>query len=109
MASEAIMEIGEANFPKVVEASQSPVLLDFWASWCGPCRALAPIVDEIASEMKGQLVVGKVNTDDEGSLAMKYGIRSIPTMIVFKGGKEVERIIGLRSKEEILSTIRPHL
>lgn len=109
MASEAIMEVGEANFSKVVEASQAAVLLDFWASWCGPCRALAPIVDEIATEMKGQLVVGKVNTDDEGSLAMKYGIRSIPTMIVFKGGKEVERIIGLRSKEEILSAIRPHL
>lgn len=101
MASEAIMELSDASFDNEVIKSDLPVLVDFWAPWCGPCRAVAPIVEEISSAYEGKIKVGKVNVDENPSITMKFGIRSIPTLLVFKGGEAVEQIIGAVPKGEI--------
>lgn len=101
MASEAIMELNDASFDNEVIKSDLPVLVDFWAPWCGPCRAVAPIVEEISSAYEGKIKVGKVNVDENPSITMKFGIRSIPTLLVFKGGEAVEQIIGAVPKGEI--------
>lgn len=89
-----ILELSEANFEQEVLRSEEPVLVDFWATWCMPCRIMAPVVEEIARSWAGRLKVGKVNTDDVPSLAMKYGIHAIPTLVFFQGGREIERIVG---------------
>lgn len=91
------------NFENEVLKSDKPVLVDFWASWCGPCKMLSPAISEIAEEKAATLKVGKVNVDDEGELAQKFGIMSIPTLILFKNGKEEKTLIGLRPKEQIIS------
>ena len=101
MASEAIMELSDASFENEVINSEVPVLVDFWAPWCGPCRAVAPIVEEISEAYEGQIKVGKLNVDENPSTTMKFGIRSIPTLLVFKGGEAVEQIIGAVPKGEI--------
>jgi len=101
MASEAIIEISDSNFESEVVNSDVPVLVDFWAPWCGPCRAIAPIVEEISSTYEGKIKVGKMNVDENQSTTMKFGIRSIPTIIMFKGGEAVEQIIGAVPKAEI--------
>ena len=88
------VKVSEADFSKTVEGSQAPVLVDFYADWCGPCRMVAPFVDEIAQAHVGKLLVAKVDTDKAPGVAMRFGIRSIPTLVVFKGGKEVERSVG---------------
>jgi thioredoxin 1 len=93
--------IGEDNFQKTVLQSKSPVMVDFWAKWCGPCIASAPILEELAKEYAGKLDFAKVDVDENGPLAVKYGIASIPTMIVFKGGQPVKQVIGYRSKKEL--------
>lgn len=90
---------------KEVLASAPVVLVDFWAVWCGPCRALGPIVEEIASEFEGKIVVGKCNVDEAQDISMEYGIRSIPTIIFFKDGQPVDKTIGLVPKEEIVKRI----
>ena len=90
---------------KELIASNKPVMIDFYADWCGPCKALSPIIDEIAEKEK-HIVVGKVNVEEEKDLANKYRVRSIPTMVVFKGGKEVNRLVGFMPKEEILEKIK---
>ena len=97
-----MIELNDANFEHEVIASQSPVLVDFWAEWCGPCRAITPIVEEIAGQYAGRLKVGKVNVDDSAGTATRFGIRSIPSLLFFKDGKVVDTIIGAVPKGEIL-------
>ncbi len=89
------------NFEEIVMGADVPVLVDFWATWCGPCMMLAPTVEEIAKENEGSLIVGKVNVDDHPALAAQFGIASIPTLLLFKDGQLVDTMIGLRSKAEI--------
>jgi thioredoxin len=101
MAANGIIELSDSNFETEVIKSETPVLVDFWAPWCGPCRAIAPIVEEISSSYQGKLKVGKLNVDENQQTTMKFGIRSIPTLIVFKGGKAVEQIIGAVPRGEI--------
>ena len=109
MASKNVIELTDATFEKEVLQSDVPVLVDFWATWCGPCRAIAPIVDEIATEYQGKLKVGKVDTDRHQKYAASLGVSSIPALFVFKGGKVVERIVGARPKAAMLGFITPHL
>jgi thioredoxin 1 len=109
MASEKILELTGSNFEQEVIASGRLFLVDFWAEWCGPCRIVAPIIDELANEYEGKIDVGKVNVDNEGTLAQKYRIMSIPTIILFKDGNMVERIVGARSAQEFKSIIDKHL
>lgn len=103
------IEANEDNFEVEVLKSSIPVLVDFWATWCGPCKMVAPIVSEIASEYDGKIKVAKVNVDDNQSLAMKYGIRSIPSLLLFKGGQVVDQIIGAQPKTALSAMIGKYL
>jgi len=103
------LEFTTANFDNEVVKSDIPVLVDFWAEWCGPCRMIGPIVDEIGKEMQGQLKVGKVNVDLDPAIAQKYAIRNIPTLLVFKGGDVVDKIIGAMPKPQLVAKLQPHL
>ena len=105
----AVMEITAKNFKDEVEKSDLPVLIDFWAEWCGPCRMVAPIVEQISIEMSSKLKVGKVNVDDEQDLAMHFNVLSIPTLILFKKGQIAETIVGALPREQILAKIKPKL
>jgi thioredoxin 1 len=106
---EKALELNENNFKQEVLESSIPVLVDFWATWCGPCRMVGPIVEEIASDYKDKMKVGKVNTEDNANLAGEYGVISIPTMIIFKNGKPVDQIIGAVPKEVIVKKMDTHL
>ena len=100
------VKITTTNFEQEVLQSQIPVLLDFWADWCGPCRMAAPIIDEIAAETAGKVKVGKVNVDTDIELAQRYRIASIPTFLVFKNGELAEKAIGLQSKEDLVNLLK---
>ncbi len=100
----AVIEINAGNFEQEVVQSDKPVLLDFWASWCGPCKMLSPVVDQVGEELDS-VKVGKVNVDDESELAAKFGVASIPTLVVLKNGKEVNRSVGVVPKERILGLL----
>ena len=89
-----ITELTSENFDSFIKNAAAPVLVDLWASWCGPCKMLSPLVDQLAEEMGDKLAVGKVNVDDEGEIAMRYGVQSIPTLLLFKGGELVNKNIG---------------
>lgn len=102
----SVVTITSENFEKEVLQSEKPVLVDFWASWCGPCQMLSPIVDGIAEELEGEIKVGKVNVDEQIELSSQFKVMSIPTLIVFKDGKAVSTSVGVRSKQEILSMIK---
>ncbi|MCS6902694.1 MAG: thioredoxin [Candidatus Bipolaricaulota bacterium] len=104
-----LLYLSDANFSREVLQSSQPALVDFYADWCGPCRAIAPIVEEIAHELAGRLKVAKLDVDQNQEIALKYGVQSIPTLILFKNGQEVERWIGYMSKSKLLSKIEPHL
>ena len=104
-----IVEGTDLNFEMEVLKSDMPVLVDFWAPWCGPCRMVAPIVEEIASEYKGKIKVVKLNTDENQNIAIKYGIRSIPTLGIFKDGKVVDSVIGAVPKQHLVEKIKPYL
>lgn len=101
MSGETVIHISEGTFEDEVLKSTQPALVDFWAPWCGPCRAIAPILDEIAEEYKGKVKVAKVNVDENRKLAGDHGIQSIPTMLLFKDGKVVDKLIGLVPKDRL--------
>jgi thioredoxin len=100
MAAPNIVTLTDSNFDQEVTKSAQPVLVDFWAEWCGPCKMLAPILDELATEYDGKVKIGKVNIDDHQNLAGQYRITSIPTLLIFKGGQVVDQVVGLRSKKD---------
>jgi thioredoxin 1 len=105
----AAAQVTDATFKQEVLESDVPVLVDFWAPWCGPCRMVAPVVDEIAEQYNGQVKVVKVNTDENPSVASQYGIRSIPTLMIFKGGQRVDMVVGAVPKTTLASTLEKHL
>ena len=109
MAGADVMNIGDGDFAKEVLQSDQPVLVDFWATWCAPCRAIAPAVEELAAQYKGKVKVAKVNIDDNQGTPQQYGIRSIPTLLVFKGGQVVEQIVGRVDKSRIEDALRKAL
>jgi thioredoxin 1 len=104
----AIAEVSTETFAQTI-ASDKPTLVDFWAPWCGPCRMLAPVVEELADEMAGKLAFAKCNVDDNEDIAMQYGVMSIPTLIIFKGGKEVSRTVGSMPKAQLAKEIEKAL
>lgn len=108
MAGDNTLNFTDSAFDQDVVNSETPVLVDFWAPWCGPCRAMAPTVDAIATEYAGKVKVGKMNTDENQQTAMRYGIRSIPTLLLFKGGKVVDQRVGAMPKPEVVKMLAPH-
>lgn len=99
------MELNNGNFDSEVLNSSTPVLVDFWASWCMPCKMIAPTIDELASDFAGKVKIGKVNVDENQALAAKFGIQGIPTLLIFKGGQVVDRIVGVQPKASIASKL----
>lgn len=107
--AENVREFTEANFQSEVVESDSLVLVDFWAPWCGPCRMIAPIVEELASDYAGKVVVGKVNTDENPQISVKHGVNSIPTLILLKGGEVVDKVVGAAQKSHLAEMIDKHV
>jgi thioredoxin 1 len=105
----AVAPITDSTFDQEVLTSDIPVLVDFWAPWCGPCRMVAPVVDELSQEFDGQVKVVKINTDENPTIASQYGIRSIPTLIVFKDGQPGDRIVGALPKSTLANTLEKYL
>jgi thioredoxin 1 len=101
MAAANIVTLTDANFSEQVLKSSTPVLVDFWAEWCGPCKMIAPVLDELATEYDGKVKIGKVNIDEHQQLAINYGINSIPTLLFFKNGEVADQVIGMRSKRDL--------
>ncbi|MDN5364251.1 MAG: thioredoxin 1 [Eubacteriales bacterium] len=104
-----VVELNSTTFNTEISNSQVPVLVDFWAEWCGPCRMIAPVVEELANEYAGRLKVAKLNVDENRNTAIQYGVMSIPTLILFKNGQPVERIVGFRPFSDLKSVIDKHL
>src|SRR5687768_2626559 len=105
MSANNIVILTAANFEEEVLKSTTPVLVDFWAEWCGPCKMIGPILDELASEYDGRVKIGKVNIDEEQSLATRFGVRAIPTLLIFKDGQVAEQIVGVRSKRDLKANL----
>lgn len=109
MAVTGVSEVSDETFGSAVLASERPVLVDFWAPWCGPCRLVSPVVEELAAELEGRLAVVKLNIDENLATSTRYSIFSIPTLLIFKSGVEVERIVGFRRKAELAARLAAHL
>ncbi len=103
------VEITDANFQELVLNSDKPVLVDFWATWCGPCRAIAPVIEELHTELEDKAVIGKVNVDENSDTPVNYGVRNIPTLLVFKNGEVVDKVIGNQSKSKLLEILESHM
>ena len=103
------IEFTDTNFQELVLDSDKPVLVDFWATWCGPCRAIAPVIDELHNELAGKAVVGKVNIDENSDTPVNYGVRNIPTLLVFKNGKVVDTLVGNQPKTKLLEVLKSHM
>ncbi|GAB4364161.1 MAG: thioredoxin [Bryobacter sp.] len=108
MAGANTKTFSDASFDTDVLKSDVPVLVDFWAEWCGPCRMIAPTVDQVADEYAGKVAVGKLNVDENGNTAMRYNVRGIPTLLLFKGGQVVEQRVGAVSKADLVKMLEPH-
>jgi thioredoxin 1 len=109
MASEKVQTLTDANFEQTVNQSSQPILVDFWAEWCGPCRRLAPTVDELANDYNGKVLVAKMNVDENPATPMRFSIRGIPTLLLFKGGQLVEQVVGLADKDSLKKMIDRHV
>jgi thioredoxin 1 len=107
--AEGILTLTDTTFDEEIGAASEPVIVDFWAEWCGPCKMIAPILKEIAAEQAGKLVIGKVNVDENPSLTMRFDVMSIPTMIVFRDGQPVKRMVGARGKSAMLADLEEFL
>jgi thioredoxin 1 len=105
MASPLIVTLTQENFAQQVLQSPAPVLVDFWAEWCGPCKMIAPVLDELADEYDGKIKIGKVNIDEHQGLAAEYGVRAIPTLLVFNKGQVAEQMIGAKSKRDLKASL----
>jgi len=103
-----IITLNEQNFKESIEGSDSPVLVDFWAPWCGPCKAIAPILEELNDELEGKVQIAKVNVDENGSIAAQYNIRAIPTLLLFKGGELADQFVGMVGKDDLKSKLAGH-
>lgn len=105
----AALHLNEKNFDVEVQKSSLPVLVDFWAEWCGPCKMIAPVIDQLSMELQGKMKIGKVNVDDSPELAGQFNVMSIPTLLIFKGGKPVDQIVGAMPKDKLVSKLTPYL
>lgn len=105
----APVEVTDSTFDQMVVNSDKPVLVDFWAEWCGPCKMIAPVLEDIAKDKDGDLVIGKLDVDANQDTAMAFGVMSIPTLLLFKNGEPVERIVGYQPKEQLLPRLEAHL
>ena len=103
------LEITDATFENVVLKSDKPVLVDFWAAWCGPCRTIAPIIDELHNDLDGQAVIGKLDVDSNSDTSVKYGVRNIPTLLVFKNGEVVDKMVGVVPKSQLMEKLQAHM
>ncbi|HBV95742.1 MAG: thioredoxin [Peptococcaceae bacterium BICA1-7] len=108
MASDLIKNLDDGTFKDFLATTETPVLVDFWAEWCGPCKMIAPVVEEIANEYQGKIQVAKVNVDQNRGVPAEYKINSIPTLVMFKGGSEVDRFVGFRTKKELKTILDKH-
>jgi thioredoxin 1 len=109
MASEQIVHLNDDNFDEKIAQIPGPVLVDFWADWCGPCKMIAPTLDQIATELAGRATIAKVNVDESGDLSNRFGVRSIPTLMVFVNGRVVDQMIGAQPKEQIKRLLEKHM
>lgn len=105
MAADTILHLDNASFDDVLKNTTTPLLVDFWAPWCGPCKAIAPILDDIAKELAGKVTIAKVDVDNNQDLAARFGVRAIPTLLIFKNGQMVEQIVGLKSKSDLMAKL----
>lgn len=104
-----IINLNEQSFNEAISSAEGPVLVDFWAPWCGPCKAIAPLLEELADELDGKAAITKVNVDENSAIAAKFNVRAIPTLILFKGGEQVEQIVGMIGKDDLKSKVESHV